>query len=193
MSIDGRRYVDGGVVENLGVTGLTQYVAATRRAPDVVIISDLGAEPEPPHRSYKPSIFQMAVQAPDLTSRALHQILYRAYSNGAYDRTAGTLPAQPYRPERAALWPGSEAGSVAVFILAPTAPAERGRFAPDIEQDRVAMVATLNTLQELEPGQVDAAFWAGAALARAYVGAIRTALGQPPAPLPPLPVPGCAR
>jgi predicted acylesterase/phospholipase RssA len=197
VSIYGARYVDGGVVENLGVTGLSRYVAATGRAPDVLIVSDLGAEPQRPHRSYKPSPFQMAVQAPDLTSRALHEILYRTYSNGRYDRAADMPPEQPFRVERATLWPGVHAGGeVAVFFLAPTSPAERRRFNAGRDRERLAAVAAFRTLQELEPAQVDAAFWAGAALARDYLPDIRRALGNAAGdmPLPPVPAaPTCPR
>ena len=194
VSIYGARYVDGGVLENLGVTGLAQYVAATGRVPDALIVSDLSAEPQPPRPSYKPSLFQMAVQAPDLTSRALHQIFYRTYSGGSYDRTAPTPPSQPFAVERALLWPGTSAGTVAVFVLAPTSPAERARFV-SAEQARLARVARINTLQELDADDVDAAFWAGAALGRAYVGDIWRALGTPsPPPAPAAPTtPRCPR
>src|SRR6185436_15955833 len=143
------------------VTGLAQYVAATGRVPDLVIVSDLGAEPQPPPENYKPSILQMAAQPPELTSRVLHGVLYRDYSAGAYRRDAGAPSLQPFLVERRSIWPQADPGPVPVFILAPTSPAERGRFAEGTEKNRIAQVANISTLHELEPAEIDAAFWAG--------------------------------
>lgn len=193
VTIHGIRYVDGGVIENLGVTGLAQYVTSTGRVPDVLIVSDLSAEPRLPRGSFKPSLFQMAVQAPDLTSRALHQVLYRDYSGGAYHRDGKS--AQPFLIDRRTIWPTASAGRTPVFILAPTSPGERHRFAPGAEQQRVDRVASLPTLQELSPEEVDGAFWTGAKLTREYLPKICDAIGRKDCVLPEVPAEpaGCPR
>ena len=92
VSISRCRYVDGGLVDNLGVEGLREYLtrAQPERYPDVLIISDLGAGMKPPRPRYKPSPLQMATHGWALAAQATQQWLYWAYTAGRY---------QPHDPQ----------------------------------------------------------------------------------------------
>jgi hypothetical protein len=71
VPIEGEFYIDGGVVENLGIAGLQNHLEshATDASlgdliPQVLIISDAGLIPEAPPAWTKPSVLQMASRAP---------------------------------------------------------------------------------------------------------------------------------
>ncbi len=72
--------------------------------------------------------------------------------------------------EAGRLWPdlpeSLESRIVKVFVLSPTAPAERRHY--EGHEDLVEAVSAMPTLQELSRGEVDAAFWMGARLAEVY-------------------------
>jgi hypothetical protein len=48
VRIGGEYYMDGGIVENLGVEGLAQYLKPTQETPPLMLVSDLSASPKPP-------------------------------------------------------------------------------------------------------------------------------------------------
>jgi hypothetical protein len=54
-----------------------------------------------------------------------------------------------------------------VFVLSPSSPAERVWF--EGSEAVLDEVSDLDTLKELSPAEVDAAFWVGARLAQAYL------------------------
>ncbi len=189
--VNGKRYMDGGVVENLGVEGLRQYLESAKPQPSfprILIISDMSADPREARMFFKPSVLDMAMQAQQVSYQSLHDWIYELYTGGEYDRNSRKPLSQPYRAPAQVLSPGLE-GEVAVFVLNPASQAERWRFRGE-EKSIIKMVAGLLTLSELEPEEVRAAFWAGAKLARDYLPELCRAAGIEPVPevaLPPLP------
>lgn len=190
--IDGESYIDGGVVENLGIAGLQNYLESragdTMPAdliPDVLVLSDAGLIPEAPPSWNKPSVVQMALRAQQTSYFAMHQWIYSFYTDGEYDRAAGDTLVQPFEVRAGRLWPGLpealQGRSVSVFVLSPSSPAERSRFAGN--EALLDSVSALETLRELAPDEVDAAFWVGAKLALAYLPDICTAAGVACAPV----------
>jgi hypothetical protein len=191
--IEGERYIDGGVVENLGIGGLQQYLQAeTARLPAVLIISDASLIPAAPPSWTKPSLLQMALRAQQTSYFAMHRWIYSFYTDGAYDRAANGEFAQPFTTTAGRLWPelppDLRNDAVSVFVLSPSSPAERHRFAGN--EVLLDAVSALETLKELAPDEVDAAFWVGAKLAAGYLPAICTAAGVECARIEPGPAPG---
>jgi hypothetical protein len=177
VAIDGDLYVDGGVVENLGVGGLQQYLESHAGndlddlVPDVLILSDAGLIPAAPQGWNKPSVLQMALRAQQTSYFAMHRWIYSFYTDGAYDRAGDGRVEQPFEVRAGRLWPSLPAGladrSVSVFVLSPSSPAERVWF--EGSEAVLDEVSDLDTLKELSPAEVDAAFWVGARLAQAYL------------------------
>jgi len=177
--IEGERYIDGGVVENLGIGGLQQYLTgASRHLPRVLIISDASLIPAPPPSWTKPSLVQMALRAQQTSYFAMHRWIYSFYTDGAYDRAADGELEQPFATTAGRLWPelpqSLHGQVVSVFVLSPSSPTERDRFAG--HEAVLDAVSELETLKELAPDEVDAAFWVGARLAAGYLPAICAAI-----------------
>jgi predicted acylesterase/phospholipase RssA len=181
VRIGGESYVDGGVVENLGIAGLQRYfhdhahdADLADRLPGVLIISDMSLIPDDPVSWKKPSLLRMALRAQHASYFAMHQWIYSFYTDGAYDRTGSSPLQQPYEVQAGRLWPdlpeALKGRTVRVFVLSPTAPAERRHYAG--HEDLVEAVSAMPTLQELSRREVDAAFWMGARLAEVYAGEI---------------------
>ncbi|MHC4764750.1 MAG: patatin-like phospholipase family protein [Planctomycetota bacterium] len=186
VRIGGEGYVDGGVVENLGIAGLQHYFRdhagdpdLADRLPGVLIISDMSLIPDDPVSWKKPSLLRMALRAQHASYFAMHQWIYSFYTDGAYDRAGSSALQQPYAVQAGRLWPdlpdALKDRIVRVFVLSPTAPAERRHY--EGHEDLVEAVSALPTLQELSPDEVDAAFWMGARLAEVYVQDICAAAG----------------
>ena len=178
--IEGEEFIDGGVVENLGIAGLQQYFAEHRddadlgnRLPAVLIISDAGLIPEAPPGWNKPSVPQMALRAQQVSYFAMHRWIYSFYTDGAYDRGGDGGGEQPFRVPAGRLWPGLPAGlaerPVSLFILSPASSFERARYAGN--EALLDAVSALDTLSELEADEVAAAYWVGARLAESYLPA----------------------
>jgi predicted acylesterase/phospholipase RssA len=177
--IEGERFIDGGVVENLGIGGLQQYLASgAEHLPRVLIISDASLIPEAPPGWTKPSPVQMALRAQQTSYFAMHRWIYSFYTDGAYDRAARGELEQPFATTAGRLWPELPPAwhddAVSVFVLSPSSPAERSRFAGS--EALLDAVSALETLKELGPDEVDAAFWVGARLAAGYLPAICDAI-----------------
>jgi Patatin-like phospholipase len=201
VPIEGELYVDGGVVENLGIAGLQIYLEShaadpdlADRIPDVLVLSDAGLIPDAPPGWSKPSVLQMALRAQQTSYFAMHRWIYSFYTDGAYDRTDDGVIEQPFDVLAGRLWPGLPPEvadrQVEVFVLSPSSPAERYRYAGN--DALLGAVSDLDTLKELAPDEVAAAFWVGARLAETYLPALCAAaaldcrpvsLGDPP-PLP---------
>jgi predicted acylesterase/phospholipase RssA len=180
VSIGAERYMDGGVVENLGLEGLVQYLEnmgprwASRQAPPLLIVSDLSAEPKAPRSWQKPSLLQMAMHSTNVTYQSLHARLFDIYSDGAYGHPlqdpkneAEKIAAYMVPAGRVWRWTDDKA-KVNVLLLRPTAQAERWRFHGD-DEARVQAVANLETLKELSPTEIDDTFYVGAKLASDYL------------------------
>ncbi|MHC4220452.1 MAG: patatin-like phospholipase family protein, partial [Planctomycetota bacterium] len=186
VRIGDESYVDGGVVENLGIGGLQHYFRdhagdadLADRLPGVLIISDVSLIPDDPPSWKKPSLLQMAIHAQHASYFAMHQWIYSFYTDGAYDRMDSVPLQQPYAVQAGRLWPdlppALKRRPVKVFVLSPASPAERRHYEGD--EDLVDAVSALETLQELDPDEVDAAFWIGARLAQVYIEDICAAAG----------------
>ena len=178
VPIEGELYVDGGVVENLGVGGLQQFLESHADdenledlIPRTLILSDAGLIPEPPPGWTKPSVLQMALRAQQASYFAMHRWIYSFYTDGAYDRAGDGPIEQPFAVTVGRLWPGLPAEfseqTINVFVLSPASPAERRRF--EGNEALLDAVSDLDTLKELSSDEVDAAFWVGARLAEAYL------------------------
>jgi predicted acylesterase/phospholipase RssA len=175
-------YVDGGVMENLGVDGLVQYLSAPANAsaptPSILIVSDVSAEPSPAAFGGSPPMLASILRAEDLIYQRLHARIFASYTGSAYQ--PGAPARNGYEVEAGSLWPG-RTGRVRVFIVSPTATAERDRL-PKEDQELAQTVADISTLFEPSSAQVDAAFWLGAYVARAYLPGICAAAGRPDCP-----------
>ena len=186
VRVGSESYVDGGVVENLGIAGLQHYFRdhgedadLQRKLPGVLIISDVSLIPDGPRSWKKPSVPQMALYAQQASYFAMHQWIYSFYTDGAYTRTGSSSPQQPFAVEAGRLWPGLPAAlqdhQVQVFVLSPASPAERRHY---VGNERLLdAVSAFQTLEELKPDEVDAAFWVGARLAQVYLADICAAAG----------------
>src|SRR5262249_12765102 len=106
---DPHPYVDGGVVENLGVDGLSQYLTAgagsRMETPGILIISDMSAEPAPPRDAGRLALIAAVMHAEDLVYKQLHARILATYSGGAYNayapsRSGYTVPARQLWPNR---------------------------------------------------------------------------------------------
>lgn len=190
VRIEGRRYMDGGVIENLGIEGVRLYIEDSvppASMPGLLIISDMSNDPREAPVVYKPSVPQMAIRAQQVSYQALHKRIYELYTDGAYDRDSKERLVQPYTARRDILREGAE-GAFAVFVLSPISRAERWRFTGP-ERAVIERVAALETLRELDTDEVHAAFWAGARLAKDYLPDICAAAGVTPVPEVDLPGP----
>lgn len=172
-----RAYVDGGVVENLGVEGLREYLVknSTASTPSVLIISDLSAEPRPAV-SGRPSLIAAALRADSFVYQGLQAHILDTYTRGAYNGTSSSL--QGYSVPAASIWQG-RSGIVRVFILRPTSQSERNRL-PQADQAIASSVASIGTLLEPSPEQARAAFWLGTRVAGEYLPAICAAVRPEP-------------
>ena len=188
VSIGTGRYMDGGVVENLGLEGLVQYFETmgspweSRQAPPLLIVSDLSAETKAPRIWHKPSLMQMALHSTAVTYKSLHTRLFDIYSGGVYGRPsqdpkneAEKIAAYMVPAGRVWRWTDDKA-RIHVLFLRPTAPAERWRFHGD-DEARVQTVANLETLKELSPAEIDDTIHVGAKLASDYLPEICRAAG----------------
>jgi hypothetical protein len=186
VRIGDESYVDGGVVDNLGIAGLQHYFRdhagdpdLADRLPGVLIISDISLIPDDPSGWRKPSLLQMVLHAQHASYFAMHQWIYSFYTDGAYDRTGGSPLRQPYEVEAGRLWPdlpeALEGRIVKVFVLSPASPAERRHY--DGHEELIDAVSDVETLRELDPEEVDAAFWVGERLAQVYIKDICAAAG----------------
>lgn len=192
-------YIDGGVVENLGVAGLQSHLESHAAdvdfadlLPKILILSDAGLIPEAPPAWTKPSVLQMALRAQQTSYFAMHRWIYSFYTDGAYDRAGNGPLDQPFTVTAGRLWSGLplEFGeqTVDVFVLSPSSPAERHHYAGN--EALLDSVSDLDTLKELSADEVDAAFWVGARLAEAYLPALCAAanLACSPVSLGPAPI-----
>jgi predicted acylesterase/phospholipase RssA len=175
-------YVDGGVMENLGVDGLFQYLTdptnASEPTPSVLIVSDVSAEPAAPASGSSPPLLASILRAEDLIYQRLHARIFASYTGSAYQPSAPSRIG--YEVDAGSLWPG-RTGRVLVFIVSPTVSAERNRLSKE-DQEAAQMVADISTLFEPSPAQVNAAFWLGAYVARSYLPGICSAAGRSDCP-----------
>jgi predicted acylesterase/phospholipase RssA len=173
-----RPYIDGGVVENLGVEGLRECLnkepAETVPTPGVLIISDVSAEPPPPPDADAPSLMSAALRADGLVYQQLHSRIFENYTGGGWNSDAPSVAG--YSVSATAIWPQRK-GTVRVFVLSPTSRGEIVRMGDAEDRAVAAAVAEISTLLEPSSNQVRAAFWLGTRTAREYLPALCQAAG----------------
>jgi predicted acylesterase/phospholipase RssA len=176
-------YIDGGVVENLGVEGLRKCLdeepTETVPTPGILIISDLSAEPPPPPNAGVPSLMSAALRADGLVYQQLHSRIFKDYTNGGWNTDAPQVAG--YSVSAAMIWPHRE-GSVRVFVLSPTSKGEIARMRDPGDRAVAEAVARIGTLVEPSENQVRAGFWLGTWIAREYLPALCQALRRDPCP-----------
>jgi hypothetical protein len=119
------------------------------------------------------------LRAQDLVCQQLHARIFSTYTGGAYRPEAPSRTGYEVPAER--IWPG-RTGAVRVFVLSPASRGERARLTDKTDQLVADTVAQISTLLEPSPGQVNAAFWLGAGIAREYLPAVCAAAGLLPCP-----------
>ena len=128
----------------------------------------------------------MALRAQQTSYFAMHRWIYSFYTDGAYDRAGDGAVDQPFSVTADRLWPALPADlggkTVSVFVLSPASPLERDVYAGN--EPLLDAVSGLDTLRELSPGEVDAAFWVGARIVDAYLPELCPAAGIDCAPVP---------
>jgi Patatin-like phospholipase len=191
-----RRFIDGGVVENLGVSGLLQYVALKRptgfpqpRRPHLLLISDASKPGQKREYSGGIGIVNLFQRVEDISFEGLHGYLYGALTNVAdfrywiktqpMEEQVSSVPWTQLDPEVVGQEP-LHLMSVVLPMTAPEIHTQLRRFktctfyGEDIERVQ-HQVSTYPTLDELDPGQVEKAFWLGYSMGQLYWPAIKCA------------------
>jgi predicted acylesterase/phospholipase RssA len=176
ISIDGKSYIDGGVVDNLGLLGLHQYLETTSKSPKptprLLIISTVSKAPRATNGIvYKPFGFEVLNRAIDLTYESLHSRIFEKFTGSQYVRGSTEPLDQPFKVEASVLCPVRGEEKVAVFVLDPTAEPEHSRFNNE-DVSVIEKVGNIPTLKELDREEVKAAFWAGRAITIKYLSRI---------------------
>ncbi len=164
-----RHFVDGGVVENLGVEGLDRFGRLKGGGkfsdqPDVTIISDASRRSRSDDLPLKIELLQLLSRSQGISYDSLHRFLYKQ------------VKGKRILPIRATQESGMATLRSYEFRSKLT-----NRRAPPIPGNVVAAeVATYDTLKELTPIQVEKAFWVGHTLGWYYwarINAVRERLG----------------
>jgi hypothetical protein len=172
-----RKFIDGGVVENLGLEGLRRYLTTGSpppEPPDVLLISDASQYGAGIEFKRKPELLRLLARGQSLSYAALHRQLYARYTGHAdiwswsreeplfsqvsivrYDAIDTRLAQET--PERLMI--------VVIPITAPTpsqtiAAFSGCEFAPGQSIAAVQQrVSAFDTLSELEKSEAEAAYW----------------------------------
>jgi NTE family protein len=187
-----RRFVDGGVLENLGVEGLRRYLRLGRhlgqkpRKPHVLLISDASHPGDPEPLAAKPELASLAQHILEISYGELQRRLLSQYTGHPdYWRWMGGLkPAAqvssvPYASLDADL-EADDPRTLWVVVIPATAPQLNSMLQPYRDSnlhgqslaDVQTAVSKLATLRELEPGEVEQGAWLGATLVSVYWPAI---------------------
>ena len=193
-----QRFVDGGVVENMGLEGLRQYLRWRRdmklplEKPDVLIVSDASRPSMPAPLATKAELGDLLARVQDISYSLLQHRLLNQFT-GQTDfwhwmatRDWDDLVAEvPY----GLIDKDLEAGKpevLRVIVIPATSPQMALKLAT-VDPARCAFgrrsvgevqkeVAAFDTLKELPPEDIEKAAWMGAALATLYRNAIQCAL-----------------
>ncbi len=193
-----RRFVDGGVVENLGLEGLKRYLRLRDdlkleiHKPDVLIVSDASLPNTTTALPRKPELIDLMTRVQNISYDAYQRTLLSQFTGQTdYWRwmSERDFPFQyaevPYEQIDATL-DLDEPRVLHVIIIPATSPQLemrlqkisvnqcnfRGRSIADVQRE----VARYNTLEELDPKQVEASAWLGAALVNLYWDAIQCSI-----------------
>jgi predicted acylesterase/phospholipase RssA len=192
-----RAFIDGGVVDNLGLEGLRRYLTMPRLEsplpprPDVLVISDTSLYAGRAAVGAKDDMVSVLVRAEELSWTALHRHVYARFTgNEDYLSTLGaTAPEKQVASARyRALLPGhperepTRLYTVVVPVTAPATASVLEKFhdgcvlnanetGPFVQK----YVGSLRTLDELQPWQVVRTYWLGYVLGKVYAPAIECA------------------
>jgi predicted acylesterase/phospholipase RssA len=184
-----RRFIDGGVVENLGVQGLVRFLeqapsqgVGSMKRPRVLIISDASKQSEARRFSDKVGVLDLLQRTGDITydgvSKALLEKLtgqpdfWSWLERTSIDGQLSSIPWTRFGLQQQEGQPG-EVQTVVVPITAAEIRNELRKYANcvfDTQQlaDVQKVVASLETLDELARPQVEQAYWTGYVLAEVY-------------------------
>lgn len=193
-----RRFVDGGVVENMGLEGLRQYLRwrlamkLPLEKPDVLIVSDASRPSLPAPLATKAELGDLLARVQDISYSAFQRRLlnqftgqtdfWRWMESAAWDGLVADVPYASIDNDLDAEKPDL----LRVIVIPATSPMMAGRLASvdparcSFGQRSIAAVqgevAAFDTLEELPAQDIEKAAWLGSALATLYRGAINCAL-----------------
>jgi hypothetical protein len=208
-----RKFIDGGVVDNLGLEGLHRYLRlredAPEEKPELLILSDAGLPTLPQPYRAKLGFVALVERASDLSFDALQKFYLNLYTGQRdylawIEKTppAGQLGCLRYAAVEPSLGE-NEPKNFCTVAIPITAGQINGALARDydgcaLEGETLAEVqkevAHFDTLKELEPRQVEKAFWLGYMLAQVYwptIACARDRLIDPDAACAPAPAFAC--
>jgi hypothetical protein len=194
-----RRFIDGGVVENLGVQGLIRFLEQSRspdgpqlKRPHILIISDASKQSEPRTYDAKVGLVDLLQRAGDITYDAATKALlekltgqvdfWRWLEETAIGHQLSTIPWT-----RFGLQPRNDEPADVQTVVVPMTAAEirdqlktfnRCHFDKLQLAEVQRLVARLDTLDELAREQVEQAYWTGYALGEVYWPTIACAVKQ---------------
>lgn len=156
-----RRFVDGGVVENFGYSGLADFLNTTGAdavRPDLFIISDASAEVPEGGLPLKVDFLKLLSRSQDISYWIQHNLL-RSYLKDAIRRPEGLqFEAHLVRAQDDEMLKRLED-----TWYAPPGSADKIRG-----DDIARKVGRYPTLKELEPQEVERAFWLGHTVGQVY-------------------------
>ncbi len=178
-----RRFVDGGLADNLGLEGLHRFfvLEPTEPPPDILIISDASKLTEAGEPSLKAGMLQMGTQSFELASTALQKYLYAWYTKRL---EPGEVPPDKQPFCRSAEEVGMEVSkerspTMAIFVLDHTSrrtalllktlPPEQMPPGNRAGEEVAREVARYDTLKELSKDEVENAWWLGRTVAQRYL------------------------
>jgi NTE family protein len=150
--IELRRFIDGGVFENLGLTGLSRYFSPAKLKVDILILSDASMQIQPKTFPEKVQILDLLERSQSITYQHLHQTLYKLLQKDG-DAPKCVVAILATREENFSKLSG-------LSFPNNVSPPNGSKVAKD--------VASLRTLKELDPDEVEKAFWVGQTLGEIY-------------------------
>lgn len=191
-----RPFIDGGVIENLGLEGLRRFfrIGGSQSAhPHLLIVSDASQYGAGAAFKRKAELVRLLARSESLSYQALHRQLYARYTGRSdfwtWSRTepiSAQLSAVPYVNIDSGFTQASPSRLLTVAVpittsspphLASTLPAcdyEQGVPLNEVQRQ----VSAFDTLTELESEEAARAYWLGYNLGRMYASAIECARQQ---------------
>jgi predicted acylesterase/phospholipase RssA len=146
-----RRFVDGGVVENLGITGLHRFLdfksgSSPPPSPDLTIISDASLHGRAEDLPEQVALLELLTRSEDISYDTLQRLIYEQLPEAFQQKV---FPIHETDMEGIANLRGDEFRSAL----------ETGNPKPVAGEIVAAEVAKYSTLKELSPSEVEKAFW----------------------------------
>lgn len=192
-AVQERPFIDGGVIENLGLEGLRLFlrISGSRNAhPHLLIVSDASQYGAGATFKRKAELVRLLARSESLSYQALHRQLYARYTGRSdfwtWSRTE-PIPAQvsavPYVNIDSTFTQLSPSRLVTVAVPLTTASPPHltwtipaCNYQPGVTLDAVQrQVSAFDTLTELERDEAERAYWLGYNLGRMYASAIECA------------------